>query len=443
MRCSKFMTVGALCVLAVGTCVRAEPVDNFDSIVNPDQAKAMAEQLRKEKFVPDKAAASHDTGWVSENVKQVTEYKEQVREQLPEFSDAAVKVQMAKYEEAAKQLSQTSLAGIQNGLEKQVGLSKENASLFGGSMMGASEDAYAIFISFSMSDAEIRNALETASSAGAHVYLNGLKEGHETITQTMKAIRQIAAGIKSPPETRFNSKAFEQFGVKQVPFIVFQEKGKTYTAKGIMNLRWLRGKALDSAEAGDFGVFGPTKPVKERSLVESMKERMATYDWEGQKKKTVETFWSKQQFEVLPAASEDKVWFINPTVRVQADVVNPRGDVLARAGDVINPLNAPTGPQNFIIFDANDVSQLEWATAIASSKRNQGPVMIMTSQLARDKGWDHLESLRKHFNREIYIVPKELIRRFKVTELPVFITPDLQKKVFRVEQHSMTEKTES
>ena len=425
-----------VCVIAAfGICGATAQVVP-ESQLSTDKAKEMAEQLKKEGFGAGTGSSNQDDRMFWEQQRKIQAQAELLKQQMPELKSPESNQQVQLYQQAAQELSATSMLGMRNGLEKQVGLSKSEAGMFGGDEFAVKEDVFAVFISFSMTDGQIKDALQTASNAGAKVFLKGLKEGHDNILQTTKSIRMIAAGVKDPPETRFNPKAFEEFNVTQVPTIVFQDKDKVYKARGITNLGWLKAQAKNGVEPGDLGPKGETYPVKERSIIESIEQRMANYDWEGQKEKTIKSFWSRQQFETLPAAKLDKVWFINPTVRVKSDVVNPRGDVLARAGDVINPLNVPTGQQNFLLFDATDTRQLEWASK-ELAKEHTGQVVLMTSQISKEKGWDHLGALREHFQKEIFLLPKELIKRFHVTALPVLISPDMSKKVFKVEQFEM------
>lgn len=436
MRCFKPLTVTLIVITALSVGAQEKSLDN---LVDQEKAQQMVEQLKKEKFNQDSGRAAHDMSWVQQNQQSVKEYAEKARQTMPEFSEDAVKAQVEKHEAEAQVMVSNAMSGAKGVLQEQFGLTQKQSGGVSGGMASEVTEHYAVFISFSMSDAEIKDALSTASSAGAKVYLKGLKKGHASITDTMKEMRKLALKLDNPPETRFNPKAFEQFNVTQVPTIVYQEKGKTYIAKGIMNLRWLRGKAIDAAESGDLGVFGPTRPVEEESIITAIQGRLANYDWESQKKKTVASFWGRQSFETLPAASVDKIWYINPTVRVQNDVVNPRGVVLARAGQIINPLDTPMGQQSFVAFDANDKRQVEWAKAFVANVKSTRPVMVMTSQLDKSRGWEHMAELRKSFQSEIYMLPKELIKRFNLQALPVHISPDMNKKVLKVEQFNVSQ----
>lgn len=442
-----FKTLSAvvlLLVLKVGhaqsTENNTEPVvqnDSWDQLVNPDQAKKMADNLKSSgAFNPNENISDQDGSFARDTGKEVHDYIKKNQGNLSSFSAEAVQNQTAKFMTEAQELSNAALAGARKGMQN-LGMSQEQASNFGGVPTAQKQEDFAILISFSMSDAEIKDALQTAAEAGGRVYLKGLKKGHTSITQTMKILRGLAVDLKSQPEANFNPTVFDDYSVTQVPFIIYRKGKDSYTAKGIMNLRWIKGKSLDGEKPGDFGVMGPTYPVEEVSLIETMKQRMAQYDWEGQKKKTIQTFWSRQAFEVLPPAVVDQVWFINPTVKVTSDVKNPRGDILARAGDIINPLDNPVMAQNFVVFDATDLRQVEWATKVISSKNNVGQMVLMTSRVDQKKGWEHMDALRSHFNSEVYVMPKELVKRFKLGALPVFISPDMKKKVFKVEQYSM------
>lgn len=411
--------------------------NGIETLVNLEKAKQIAEKLKNEPGFQDPTKTIHDTNWVHDNQQKIKQMVNDAQKTLPEFYEEAVKEKTEQFSAEAQALVQNAMEGSKAVLQEKMGISQKEASEMTGTMGTEKTEHFAIFISFSLSDAEIKDALATAAKHGAKVYLYGMKKGDASITDTMKTVQRLGAKLTNPPETRFNPKAFEEFGVTQVPTIIYQENGKTYLAKGITNLQWLRGKSIDEIEVGDLGVFGPTKPVVEESIVETLKRRLANYDWDSQKKKTVDTFWKKQAFLALPAATEQKVWFINPTVRVQNDVVNPRGVVLARAGDVINPLNTPMGRQGYIVFDANDQEQVDWAHKYSTEARKSYPVMLMTSQLSKADGWKHLASLREKFKSEIYIVPNELINRFNLTALPVSIVPDMQKRVLKVEQFVM------
>jgi conjugal transfer pilus assembly protein TraW len=435
MQFSKFLACGVVVILPFMAL-------SGDEVFNTKKADEMAQRLRSEKWVGQDNSTSTDTSWVQGVVEQAGETSKSLKANgsMDQFAVESVEAKVKVYEKAAQQLVDNTYSRLDVELQKHAGLTSEEASLFNPDYSDGPKSHFAIFISFSMSEAEIKDALSAAQSAGAQVYLKGLRKGDESIMDTMTHLQRLTLKMDEKPYTRFNPAAFEQFQVTQVPTILYHENGKTYTARGITNLRWLKGHSLDNMESQDFGSYGPTKPVLERSIIEDIQSRIASYDFEAEKKRTVDSFWKRKKFVTLPNADKSEVWFIDPTVRVTADVRNPRGDLLARAGDIINPLATMTAVQNFMIFDATNVKHLEWATAAVSSPQLTGPVMLMTSTLNSENGWEHLAAIRKHFGKEIYLLPKELVDKFKLSALPAIITPELQKQVFRIEQIKLEER---
>ena len=435
MQFSKLLVCSLVLILPLATSAS-------DELFNTKKADELAHKLRSEHWESSDKSAPADTSWIKGVVDESKTTKEALHASgaLEQFSAENVDQKLKSFEQAAQQLVDNTYSQLDVELQKYAGLTQEQANKFNPEHSDAPKSHFAVFISFSMSDAEIRDALSAAQSAGAQVYLNGLKTGDASIMDTLNYMQRLAIKLESKPYTRFNPSAFEQYQVTQVPTILYHENGKTYTARGITNLRWLKGHALDNLESQDFGSYGPTKPVIEKSIIEDIQDRLASYDFEAEKKRTVDSYWKRQKFVALPSADKSEVWFIDPTVRVTADVRNPRGDLLARAGDTINPLATMTAVQNFLIFDATNIKHLEWATAAVSSPQLTGPVMLMTSTLNSENGWEHLAAIRKHFGKEIYLLPNEMVDKFKISALPAIITPELKKQVFRIEQINLKEK---
>lgn len=62
---------------------------------------------------------------------------------------------------------------------------------------------------------------------------------------------------------------------------------------------------------------------------------------------------------------------IDPTVRVVKDVVDPKGNVLAKAGTVVNPLAQVYAPLRMIVINPQSQLELEWAKKYRKSIRSR------------------------------------------------------------------------
>lgn len=360
---------------------------------------------------------------------------------LEQYSDDNTAKKVEPYKEVAKQISNNSLANLAVSLNKYMGLSQDEASLFAGTAgtNETPETLTGIFVSFSMSAHEIRQAMLEAQEQGAELYFIGMHPSDQHIGDTMKRFRQMMASTDTVANVRFHPKAFEEFGITAVPAVLHAQKGSVGLIHGLMNIDHLKRQMKDTTGFNDFGFHGPTKPVIERNLLEEIQERVAQLDGEALKKQAVDNFWKKRPFTRLPSASKSEEFYINPTVKVTKDIVNPNGDVLARAGDTLNPLDTLPAQNTYVLFNARDIQQLQWVDAHLAEAKYTGIIMLMTSELDTLDGWEHLSALRKHFMQEIYLIPKELVERFTITGLPAVVSTDNKKKLIRINQYAIKE----
>ncbi len=296
-----------------------------------------------------------------------------------------------------------------------------------------------IFVSFSMTDYELREAFKAADEHGAELYFNGMHPADDSIGKTMVRLRKLMEHHETTSTARFHPKAFQEFEVTAVPAIIHARKGAIGVAHGTMNFDYLKKMMTDTSGLNDFGIIGSTRAILEKNLLEEIQERLAKLDGEKLQRQAVDNFWKKKQFLVIPPAQKTETFYINPTVKVTKDIVNPQGEILAKNGQVINPLETMTMSNAYILFDATDPLQIEWVNKHIAKSLYKGIVMLMTSQLHKDNGWEHLSALRKNFQREIYLIPKEMVERFAITGLPAIVTTDNQKKLVKVEQISIKE----
>lgn len=383
-----------------------------------------------------------DTSWLDENQKKQKLILEEMQTsgELKVFEQQAVEAKTKKYSDISQEISRKSIKKETFSLDQYEGLegvTGDDFASISGDQSAQSDSLKAIFVSFSMTSKELHDAFSEAGQSGAEIYFNGMHPDDENIGQTMRRLQKMAGDIKERPSARFHPKAFEEFEVKSVPYMISLSKGKSLSVAGMLNFAWLDEKGAETHGRQHFGIQGAVRPVIERNLLEEIELRLSRIDFEEKKKQAVAKFWSKQNFVRLPRAQKDDAWMIDPTVKVTKDIVNPRGEVLARQGDIINPLSAVPALNTYILFNARDVKQLEWAYAQKTSGKLVGTVMLLTSELDAENGWEHLSALREQFKQEIYMVPKEMVQRFNITGLPAIVSTDLERKMLKVQQFSM------
>lgn len=343
-----------------------------------------------------------------------------------------------RYTEIANQLVGETQNKLERAFSGYMGLDERESALMAGkgdpTQRKESATEHAVFVSFSMSHDALRNVFLRAKQQGAHVYFKGLHPEHRMINETMNLVRMIGREIENPPMTRFNPEAFDKYGIKQVPTILYRDGKKIATASGILNLSWVKTELEERGKTGDLGNFGPTSRVIERSIIEEMQERLAGIDWQKKQKEAVENHWKNRAFELLPRAIEDKTWFIDPTVRAASDIKTPRDELLARKGQIINPLANRSDDLTILIFDAQDPEQIAWLEGYIKNTQISGQIMLITTQLDKDDGWKHLEGLMKRFRQRIYLLPKEMVTKFQLTAVPARVNTELDKDLLKITQ---------
>jgi conjugal transfer pilus assembly protein TraW len=393
--------------------------------------------------------SKEDRAFFNSRAEQVEAYTQELREQgvLDVFEKDHLDENMESYWDVAQEIGDHSVSSLETALQEHAGVSAEDAAAFNGANQGMpqsrqnEEEEFAVFASFSMGHRAIREAVLTAKRHGAEVYFNGLHPDHSKIDETMMLMREIAQGIENPPMVRFNPTGFTKYGVTQVPTILYRKDDRHIQASGILSLDWLKEEFAHHDTNQDYGVSGPVSEVAERNLIEEMQERMAAIDWEGERDRTLSTFWERQNYTRLPRAEDDEAWMIDPTIQATNDVKTPRGEVVATAGQVINPLANQSQGLTVVVFNAGDIEQVQWVTSKLNTLEVSGTLMLLTSEVSKDSGWDHIEALYEHFEQPVYLLPEEMVKRFHISALPAIVSTDLQRSLLKVEQFNINKES--
>lgn len=303
----------------------------------------------------------------------------------------------------------------------------------------STETGLTIFASFSMPDYVLKDTLMEASRTNARVVFNGLKRGTENIVQTQAALKQLVKSLNINPEplVTLDPEAFTQYRVQSVPTMIYRTPKKFSQISGTLNVDYFMREISKNPDVDILPSAGKTFQVQERNLIEEMQDRSDHYDWEGAKKRALASAWRNQYMANLPTALEHKVWYIDPTVRITKDIRDRQGNVLAREGEMINPLNRYPGKVTMLIFDPSNENQIKWAKATYSKLLGNGKIMPIATRLNVETGWDQLNDLRGQFNGKVYLIKKEIEERFHIKATPSIVS--VVGHNFRVEQLSPTD----
>ncbi|WP_244982842.1 type-F conjugative transfer system protein TraW [Croceicoccus marinus] len=125
-----------------------------------------------------------------------------------------------------------------------------------------------------------------------------------------------------------------------------------------------------SAMARDHGVMGQTWPVIEPDLLTTIDSRLKSLEANGGIERMQKELAAKTEHRVrnpiavtgISATESPKEWLFDPSIVVEDDIVDAKGNVIAARGTKVNPLGLVELKTDLVFVDGRDPEQLKWAT---------------------------------------------------------------------------------
>ena len=123
-------------------------------------------------------------------------------------------------------------------------------------------------------------------------------------------------------------------------------------------------------QARDFGQLGATFPVIEPDLLVTIETRLRAAQASGEMDRVNAAFAQRATARVrrpvpvagLTTTEEARSWSFDPTITLDRDIRDQKGNLIGGAGQRINPLDFVGLHQSLVFVDGDDVRQLDWAT---------------------------------------------------------------------------------
>lgn len=173
-------------------------------------------------------------------------------------------------------------------------------------------------------------------------------------------------------------------------------------------------------QARDYGQLGATFPVIEPDLLATVEGRLRAAQASGEMDRVNAAFAQRVAARVrrpapvdgVTAAETPRSWTYDPAITIDHDVRDQKGNLIASAGQRINPLDFVGFRQSLVFVDGDDPEQLDWATkryADAAAKIifvSGSPFEAMTAR-----------SRRFYFDQE-----GRLTQRFGIEHVPAVVS---------------------
>ena len=281
-----------------------------------------------------------------------------------------------------------------------------------------------IFVSDSMSLADLRASVEVASQTGASVVFRGVRKG-ASVSAALGRMYGIGKGVDPLPDVVIDPRPYERFSVSSVPAVVVATASEFTKVSGTLSVDFVK-RRFEAGGFGDLGSRGATFEIAEVDMMEEMKSRLEAMDWDAKKKAAVDRAWQQFQMVSLPTASADAERVVDPSVTVEDDIKLPDGRLLASAGTKFNPLEMVPFTKTIIIINATDPRQVQYAKRLADDllDKHKG-VVLMTTELNRDAGWAGFRQFNESlFPHRLYLLTPEIVSRFGVSAVPSVVRAD-------------------
>lgn len=274
-----------------------------------------------------------------------------------------------------------------------------------------------LFVSTSMGEAGIRDALAAASEDGAvTVVWRGFQPG-EKLRDAVTRMAGLMRGLQPAPTQTVDPPAFGRHKVVAVPALVDPQTGgqlRGTTNIASMRLRLAQEEARPTPRPLD-DALGPTTEVAETDLVEEIKTQLAGLDLREEMRRSADQWWRRQTFTELPPAPRSRIRHFDPTIYLQGDMPGPGGSILAPAGMRLNPLERVPFRSVVVVFDPRDARQVAWARR----QREAGkPVILMATAMERGAGWDEHARLVETVGQRVFLLPPVLRDRMGIEFTP-------------------------
>ena len=170
-------------------------------------------------------------------------------------------------------------------------------------------------------------------------------------------------------------------------------------------------------------MLGPVYPIKEQDMLETIQQRLGELKSSGELDRLEQTARQRARKRVerppgivLPAASADRVHYIDPTVTVPYDIMDHEGRIIHPAGTSVNPLKYKGLSRRLLFIDGDQADQVGWAKQLHSQSSGLTKVILVNGPIM---------DLMRNWGEPLYFDQGgRLVDYFEIKSLPASVVQD-------------------
>ena len=174
-------------------------------------------------------------------------------------------------------------------------------------------------------------------------------------------------------------------------------------------------------QAKDYGQAGQTFPVLEPDLLSTIEARLKRAEASGEMARINAQFAKRAEAKVrrpdpvagITTTERARTWDYDPSVTLEQDIRDQQGQLIAAAGQRINPLDFVTIRQDLVFIDGDNIAQLDWATARYSD--SQAKIILVAGS--------PIEEMTRRQRRFYFDQEGRLCDKFGIEHVPAVVKP--------------------
>lgn len=173
-------------------------------------------------------------------------------------------------------------------------------------------------------------------------------------------------------------------------------------------------------QAKDYGQAGKIFPIIEPDLLSTIEARLKRAEASGEMERMNAQFVRQAEARVrrpdrvpdITDAERSRTWDYDPSVTLEQDIRDQKGQLIATAGQRFNPLDFVSIRQELVFVDGDSKAQLEWATARYSD--SQAKIIFIAGS--------PIEEMTRRQRRFYFDQEGRLTGKFGIEHVPAVVT---------------------
>lgn len=173
-----------------------------------------------------------------------------------------------------------------------------------------------------------------------------------------------------------------------------------------------------NVSAKDLGVFGELFPVKENNLIEVIKSRLVEMEQNGsldainkEMQQKARNRLNRPKTVLTTKVEKTNERIFDPSITLTRDLKDDKGNIFARKGTKVNPLNTISFEMKLYFIDSDDDLQLNW---LSKQKFKLKDKIILTNG-------NPFEVEKKIKKKVFFDQNAQLIERLKIKAVPTVV----------------------